>query len=53
MTYIIEFKNGKWLRVSEEQGLKIMSALENPPQFIKINGSVYAANQITSITKDR
>lgn len=53
MTYIIEFKNGHWLRVTEEQGEKIMSALENPPQFMKINGNTYATNTITKVEKDR
>lgn len=53
MTYIIEFKNGRWLRVTEEQGEKIIKVLEEPPLFIKIDGNSYATNTITSITKDR
>lgn len=53
MTYIIEFKNGQWLRVTEEQGLKIMKFLDDGKQWIDINGSRYATNTITKIEKDK
>lgn len=51
MTYIIEFKNGQWLRVSEEQGIAIQAGLQKGVQWVSIDGNMYASNTITKIEK--
>lgn len=53
MTYIIEFRNGQWLRVSEEQGVKIIKFLNEGKKWLEINKSMYAADQITKVEKDK
>jgi len=53
MTYIIEFRNGEWLRISQEQGEKLVEALlqDNVPKFFSVNGNSYATNTITKVEK--
>jgi len=51
MTYIIEFKNGEWLRVTKEQGEKIMKFLNEGKQWISIENNMYASNTITKAEK--
>lgn len=49
MRYIVEFMNGTWKRISEDEGTSLMKACAERVDYVMIRGAMFPRTQITAI----